>query len=239
MPFTAESLNFLADLAENNNRDWFEPRKEDYKKLVRGPMLDLVTELNRGLAGFAPAFCTDPAKAVFRIYRDVRFSKDKRPYKTNVAALFWDARNGKHGGPGYYVSIWPEQIMVAGGIYAPAPPDALMVRQHIANHHERLREVLAAKALTRQFGAMESESLQRAPKGFAPDHPAVDLLKQKHWIMAWTEAGDACLKPKYAASVLSGFETLEPFVRFLSEPFAARAGKPKDPLSGPRSRPAR
>jgi len=236
MAFTKDSLSFLADLAGNNNRDWFNPRKEDYKGLVQSPMLELAAELNHALAGFAPEFCTPPQKSVFRVYRDIRFSKDKRPYKTNIAALFWDARGEKRSGPAFYVSVSPNEVMIAAGLYSPAPPEALLLRQHIAGDHERLRKILAEKPLRRRFREMPSESLQRAPKGFAADHPAMDLLLRKHWVLTSTETGDACLKPRFAASAATAFEALTPFVRFLNEPFAARARRTKDPLIGPRSR---
>lgn len=230
MPFTTESLKFLADLAEHNHRDWFDPRKEDYKRLVQAPMLELAADLNRSLARFAPRFCTEPQKSVFRVYRDVRFSKDKRPYKTNVATLFWDAKVGKNGGPAFYVSVSPEEMMLAGGFYSPGAAEALVVRQHIAAHHERLREILAAKPVRRRFHEMESESLQRPPKGFPADHPAIDFLKRKSWVLALTEDCDACLKPRYASTLAAALEVLAPFVQFLNEPFAARAAKAKDPL---------
>lgn len=239
MPFTKDSLIFLADLAENNDRDWFTPRKEDYKRLVQAPMLELAAELNRSLARFAPEFCTDPQKAVFRVYRDVRFGKDKRPYKTNIAAFFWNAKVAKKSGPGLYLSISPEQVMIAGGLYSPGAPEALLLRQHIARHHERLRELLAAKALRRRFSEMDTESLQRAPKGFSPDHPAIDLLTRKSWVLASTDDGDICLKPRFASSTAAAFESLTPFLQFLDEPFAAHTRRTKDPLMEPRSRPRR
>jgi len=236
MPFTKDSLNFLADLAENNNREWFTPRKEDYKSLVQGPMLELAAELNHALARFAPEFCTPPQKSVFRVYRDVRFSKDKRPYKTNIAALFWDARGEKRSGPAFYVSVSPQEVMIAAGLYSPAPPEALLLRQHIAAHHERFREILADKSLRRRFHEMDAESLQRAPKGFSPSHPAIDLLLRKHWVLASTEDCDVSPKPRFPAATAAAFEALTPFVRFLNEPFAARARRAKDPLIEPRSR---
>ncbi len=235
MPFTRETLNFLADLSENNTRDWFSPRKDDYRRFVQIPMLELAAEMNRELARFAPEFCTDPKKAVFRVYRDVRFSKDKRPYKTNISALFWDAKVGKNGGPAFYVSVSTEEMILAGGVYAPGPAEALAVRQHIAENFERMHALMAGKAVRRRFREMESETLQRAPKGFAPDHPAIALLRQKSWVLTSTSDCESCLKTRFGASVASGFETLAPFVRFLNEPFAARARKAKDPLIESRS----
>jgi len=230
MPFTSESLRFLADLAKNNRREWFDPRKEEYKQKVLAPMLELVSQLNENLASFAPTFRIDPQKSIFRVYRDIRFSKDKRPYKTNVAALFWDSRVGKNRGPAFYVSVSPEELMVAGGLYSPGNLEALTTRQHIASHHQRLRAILDAKQVRRKFREMEGETLQRAPKGFAPDHPAIELLKQKSWVLTSTEDSQICLKPRFATFVSSAMQALAPFVLFLNEPFAAQAKRPKEPL---------
>ena len=126
------SPKFLRSLKRNNRREWFQPRKHLYEQHVKAPMLELVSALNAGLQRFAPDYVTDPAKAVFRIYRDTRFSADKTPYKTHVAASF--SRRGperlKTGG--FYFSVAPDQIEVAGGIYHPEPDTMLLIRTHIA-----------------------------------------------------------------------------------------------------------
>ena len=231
MPFTRDTLDFLAALEQNNNRDWFDPRKDDYKRLVRAPLLELAAEINRQLERFAPDYITAPEKSIFRIYRDIRFSKDKRPYKTNAALLFWHHAVPKNTGPAFYVSVSAAETMIAGGLYMPAPPEALAVREHIARRHEDLRAVLRARPLRSRFGDLRGESLSRPPRGFAPEHPAVDLLKRKDWVLWTTEPGSACLGSGFTKHVASGFRLLMPLVEFLNKPLLARAKRAQDPLA--------
>src|SRR5271170_1041572 len=121
-------VQFFRSLKRNNRRAWFQPRKHLFEQHVKTPMLELVSSLNADLAKFAPEYVTEPKKAIFRIYRDTRFSADKTPYKTHIAAYF--ARRGRGSTPlgtgGYYFSISPDQIEIAGGIYHP-PPDVMLV----------------------------------------------------------------------------------------------------------------
>lgn len=130
--FPPEALRFLRALKRNNRREWFQPRKEQFESLVKAPMLALVAELNADLMKFAPEYVTDPKKSVFRIYRDVRFSSDKRPYKTNIAASFH--RRGVEGG-GLYFSVSADEVEVAAGIYHPSREVTLAVRQHVAENY--------------------------------------------------------------------------------------------------------
>ncbi len=130
--FPKDAIQFLRSLKRNNRREWFQPRKHLFEQHVKAPMLELVAALNAEMARFAPEYVTDPAKALFRIYRDTRFSADKTPYKTHIAA--WFRRRGAkdvHLG-GFYFSISPEQIEVAGGLYHPERQTTLLVRTFIS-----------------------------------------------------------------------------------------------------------
>jgi uncharacterized protein (TIGR02453 family) len=177
--FPPEAMRFLRALKRNNRREWFQPRKEQYETSVKAPMLALVEELNRDLMKFAPEYVTDPKKAVFRIYRDVRFSADKLPYKTHIAASF--SRRGLEGG-GLYFSISAENIEVAAGIYHPEPEVMLAVRQYIAENYKELQRLLTDRKTQKLCGQLRGEELSRAPKGFDTAHPALDLIKKKSWI---------------------------------------------------------
>ncbi|HVW84134.1 MAG TPA: DUF2461 domain-containing protein, partial [Bryobacteraceae bacterium] len=119
--FSPEGIAFLRDLKANNDREWFAPRKSIYEEHLRLPMIELVRAVHGEMLRFAPEYVGEPAKCIFRIYRDTRFSKDKTPYKTHIAASFW--RNGmeKNRGAGYYFSVSPEEIEIAGGLYMPEP----------------------------------------------------------------------------------------------------------------------
>ena len=125
---------------------------------------------------FAPDYVAEPAKAIYRIYRDTRFSKDKTPYKTHIAAVFPRRGLEKHGAAGLYFSVSPKEIEVAGGLYMPGPDTLLALRTHLAEHHEEFRNIIRSRKLRTLVGEMHGEQLSRVPKGFACDHPAADLI---------------------------------------------------------------
>ena len=145
--FPPEALQFFRGLSRNNRREWFLPRKPLFEKKVKEPMRQLVDALNAALHDFAPEYETDPDKAIFRIYRDVRFSKDKKPYKEQIAATFHRHGSMSHGQGGYYVAISHKSVAVGGGVYMPEPPQLLAIRQHIAERHEERRRFASSLAL--------------------------------------------------------------------------------------------
>ena len=175
--FPAEAMQFFRGLARNNHRDWFLPRKPVFEEKVKRPMWELVEALNGALAQFAPEYVTDPAKAIYRFYRDTRFSKDKSPYKEQIAASFRRRGLCDTGGAGYYFSVSHKELAVGGGIYMPAPETLRAVRHYIAGNYEELRRITGARAVLRLLGDLQGEQLTRVPKGFAKDHPAEDLLR--------------------------------------------------------------
>ncbi len=224
--FPAEALAFFRSLARNNKRDWFEAHRETYLEQVKAPMIALVTALSRDMMEFAPAHVTEPEKAIFRIYRDTRFSKDKTPYKTHIAAIFPRRGLPKHGGAAYYVSVSHKEVEIAGGIYMP-PPDVLFaVRQHVAARHEQFRQLCGSTAVKNLFGSLHGEQASRVPKGFSRDHPAADLLRYRYYLL------DSVLDPAVATSaalyreVLKRFQAMAPFIDFLNAPLVATA-KPR------------
>src|SRR6476619_2195447 len=131
-------------------------------------MLELVTALMRRLADFAPHHVGDPNKAIYRIYRDTRFSKNKTPYKTHIAAVFPRRDLEKHGGAGYYFSVSPDEIEVGGGVYMPSPESLRAIREHLAGAHQEFRRIVAARPVRRLFGEVYGDRLTRVPKGFDP-----------------------------------------------------------------------
>src|SRR5262245_15592938 len=184
--FPPEALTFLRQLRRNNDRPWFLAHKEVYERAVREPMIELVTALGGALQGFAPEFVTDPKRAIYRIYRDVRFSADKSPYKTHVAASFNARGLTKHASAGLYFHVEPTQVIVAGGLYMPGTPELRLLRAHIAAHADELARIVRERKFKRLFGGLEGEKLTRPPKGFPPDHPAMEwLLYKQH--LAWLE----------------------------------------------------
>lgn len=146
-----------------------------------------------------------------------------------MSALFWNRKLGKNGGPGFYVALAPKQLMVAAGVYLPPPPETLLLRRHIDANFERLDEILSARALRARFDPMDDGKLARPPKGFDPRHPAIELLKQRSWILGDTASPETALEPRFLVRLTRGFELLTPFVAFLAEPFLRRPVK-RDPL---------
>jgi len=187
--FRPEAIQFLVDLADNNSRDWFQPRKADYERLLKEPMERLCVALDAEFRARGVPLRADPAKSPFRIYRDVRFSKDKRPYKTAVAASFaWAGDGGEaaegrshtenvHASGGYF-HLQPGEIYVGGGVWHPEPSWLAGFRERVANRTDEFRAIVEAPEFAEAFGAIshDAESLKRVPAGYPADHPAADLL---------------------------------------------------------------
>lgn len=220
--FPEEAPKFLRSLKRNNRRDWFQPRKHLYEQHLKTPMLELVSALNAGLSRFAPEYVTDPAKAVFRIYRDTRFSHDKTPYKTHIAATF--SRRGperlKTGG--FYFSVAPDRIEVAGGIYHPEPDTMLLIRTHIAETHTELKRVLANQKTRALLGELQGDALTRAPKGFDPAHPAIGWIKMKDWLLDATLDASLATSTRLYGEILDRFRAIAPLIEYLNRPLLAR-----------------
>lgn len=216
--FPAEALKFLRDLQANNRREWFQPRKHEYEEYVKQPMIDLVLALGDELENYGVDLVTAPQKAIYRLYRDVRFSKDKSPYKAHVSAIFSPRGMQKHAGAALYFHVAPEEVFIAGGIYAPGPKELLAVRRLVAGEADRLREITGSRSFRRLFGEMGGEKLKRVPKGFPADHPERDLLVHKQFIVAAKLPVEIAETPKLYNQLVKRFRVLEPFVVFLNSP---------------------
>lgn len=216
--FPKEALAFFRGLSRNNDREWFQPRKQIFEDQVRAPMLALVEALNAEFAKFAPEYINDPKKAVYRIYRDTRFSSDKTPYKTHLAAIFPRRGGEKHSTPGFYFHISHKQVGVAGGLYHAPPEQLLPIRTWMAEHHERFRR--AARGPKKLMGELQGSSLQRIPKGFAADHPGADLIKMKQWLYFQTLEPKLATSPKLLPELVKRFQAMHPVLEMLAEPLA-------------------
>ena len=181
--FPGEGIAFLRDLKKHNDREWFTPRKPIFEEKVRQPMIELVRAVHGEMARFAPQYVGDPVKCVYRIYRDTRFSKDKTPYKTFVSALMLRNNFEKNdGSAGYYFSVSPEEIEVAGRIYKPGPGYAAerFASTLRANTAAFQRDVTRTAKVKKLLGDLQGESTVASSEGIRPaDHPAIDLLKRK------------------------------------------------------------
>jgi uncharacterized protein (TIGR02453 family) len=216
--FPQEGIDFFRKLARNNRREWFQPRKAIFEEQLKQPMHALVAEVNGALAGFAPDYVTDPAKAVYRIYRDTRFSNDKTPYKNHIAASFHRRTAVAHGDAGYYFAVSHKEVAIGGGIYMPEPQTLLAVRNHIAEHHRQLRKILANRALKRLLGDLQGEQLSRVPKGFSSEHPAADLLRYKQFILYIELPPGLATTRALSGEIVKRFRAMLPFMGFLTAP---------------------
>jgi uncharacterized protein (TIGR02453 family) len=221
--FRPAARTFLRGLRRHNDREWFLANRDRYESEVRGPMAALVEEMDVRLAALAPEIVGDPKRSLFRIHRDVRFSNDKSPYKTNAACWFYHMDAGRgvggdaaHGGAGFYFDIGPEEAWVGGGIWMPPRPTLARLREQIAEEHISLARILRDPAL-KPFGGLSREAmLTRMPRGFDADHPAAELLRHQSFTMG-REVRDRDLFGAKLATVLAReFERLVPLVRWLN-----------------------
>ena len=220
--FPPEARKFLGQLKTHNKREWFQARKQIYDDKIKAPMAELVLVLGEALREIAPELDTDPKKAMYRIYRDVRFSPDKSPYKTHVAAKFGPRGVGKFAGGGTYFHFSGDEVLVGGGIYAPQPPELLAIRQHIAENADEYRRITGDKRFRKAFREVEGEKLKRVPKGFPADHPAADLLVYKQFLTFTYLPAEIVETPKFVKELLKYFELMLPFLRFLNRPLLSR-----------------
>jgi uncharacterized protein (TIGR02453 family) len=221
--FPAEGLAFFSSLQRNNRREWFQPRKAIFEASMKQPMRELVVAVNSAMKSFAPDYVTDPDKAIYRIYRDTRFSKDKTPYKDHIAASF--SRRGDKAGAGYYFAVSHKEVAIGGGIYMPEPETLRAMRQHVAERHQEFRKIAGARAVRQLFTAVQGEQLSRVPKGYASDHPAADILRMKQYLLYVELPPDLATTPALYTEVVKHFRAMTPFVEFLNTPLRGKQQK--------------
>lgn len=216
--FPKAGLTFLRQLARHNDRDWFAPRKADYEQLCRRPMELLVAAVNERLVRTAVEYAVaDPRKAVYRIYRDTRFSKDKTPYKTHVAAYFGRKGYAKNAGPGFYVQVSPAGFGIAGGLYMPGPDELRAIRTALLADAAGWERAACGKRVVSAMGEVQGSSLTRAPKGFesAVGTRAEKWVRMKQWYY-WREAEpEAVLSPLLVRAVAERIEAMLPMCEWL------------------------
>jgi len=218
--FPAEGLAFFSSLQRNNRREWFQPRKAIFESTMKQPMRELVVAVNSAMKSFAPDYVTDPDKAIYRIYRDTRFSKDKTPYKDHLAASF--SRRGDKAGAGFYFAVSHKEVAIGGGIYMPEPETLRAMRHHVAERHEEYRKIAGARAVRQLFTAVQGEQLSRVPKGYASEHPAADILRMKQYLLYVELPPDLATTPALYTEVVKHFRAMTPIVEFLNTPLRGK-----------------
>ncbi len=214
--FPSEGLAFLADLARNNRRDWFLAHKAEFERHAKAPMLALLAALNQELLTASPACVTEPSKALMRMNRDVRFSKDKSPYRTSLGARLGGGGGKAAEAGGYYVGVSPAGVEIAGGAHTLEPAQLAALRGHVAKDARPLRTLVTRKALVDAMGPLQGERLVRVPKDFAPDHPAGDLLRLKQAYFLTTLPPALSTSPKLLPELARRIRLLAPFVNHLA-----------------------
>ena len=216
--FPKECLQFLKQLKRNNNRKWFEKHKLEFDQNVKTPMLSFIAALQPRFIQFAPEFDLNPKRSMFRIYRDVRFSADKTPYKTHIAAHFV-LRGMPKGfiGSGYYIQIEPGEFFVGGGIYLPNGDQLKKIRKAIAEHSEEFLSIIENRNFKKMFAPFDWSKLQRVPKGYDENHPMADWLKFKQFFVGISLPESKCYNELLVDEVADVCEKAAPIVRFLNK----------------------
>lgn len=209
-----DSINFLKKLSKNNNREWFNEHKDMYEKA------------HNNIIAFADALLTEMnehdhietesgKKALFRIYRDVRFSKEKIPYNTHWSGAFKRATKKLRGG--YYFRITPGNSFIAGGFWGPEPDDLKRIRQDIDLNYKEWKKLLSNKTLVNTFGGIIGEQVGSAPRGYNKDHPAIDLLRYKQFILKREFSDKEVMSPNFLSQVNDCYKKMRPFLDYMSD----------------------
>ncbi len=214
-----ELLGFLRELARHNDRDWFQSNRERYRSQVQEPLLDFIAAFAEPLAELAPRFVADPRPvggSMFRIHRDVRFSKDKRPYKTHAAAQFRHREGRDVHAPGFYLHLEPGNVFAGVGIWHPDGATLKAIRDAIVDHPDGWNAALAHRDFTGIF-EQGGDRLVRPPRGFDADHPSIEELKRKDFVAFRAFDDSQAVAPDFLEVYTASCRAAVPMVRFLTE----------------------
>ena len=208
------TLQFLKDLSNNNNRPWFNDNKDRYTAAHEN-MVAFAEELIDEMSHHDNLVPMTGKKSLFRIYRDVRFSKDKSPYKNNFAGGLKRATKWLRGG--YYYHIQPGESFAGGGFWGPNSEDLKRVRQEIAADDQPLRKIIADPTFVKTFGTLKGDAVKTAPKGFAKDHPAIDLLRHKQFVISRSFTEKEITSAEFVHELVQTFQDMRPFFDYMSD----------------------
>ncbi|MEM6263065.1 MAG: DUF2461 domain-containing protein [Bacteroidota bacterium] len=216
MSITVEptTLEFLRDLAQHNNRDWFQEHKHRYEQAQKN-MIEVAERLHDRLSETDHLVPMSGKKMLFRIYRDVRFSKNKAPYKTHLSGSMKRATHALRGG--YYFHVQPGESFVGGGFWNPNKEDLLLIREDIAYDDKPLRRVIARESFQKYFGQLGGDKVKTAPKGFSRDHPAIDLIRHKQYLISRNFTDEEVMAEGFIEEMALTFEAMRPFFDYMSD----------------------
>lgn len=205
-----KTFKFLKDIRKNNHREWFHANKDYYKEAnenIKGFLNSIEDEVNK--------FDVIEKKKLFRIYRDVRFSKDKTPYNSHFSMSL--GREGAFRRGGYFMKISPGDSMIGGGFYNPNPKDIKLIRDQIAADDKPMRKLLKSKKFKDNFGELMGNQVKSAPRGFDKEHPAIDLLRYKSMYVFKSFKDSEVTSPKFRSEVVKVYKAIQPFFDYMTE----------------------
>src|SRR3984957_10916163 len=233
-----EGMAFLRALVRINKtdpveaREWFNANKSVYEAELKEPMLAIIRRVTDAMLDFAPEHVRPAEKSLFRIYRDTRFSADKRPYKDHIAAWWTHTGLDKTSGAGYYFHISAKEVIIAAGAYMPEKDQLAAIRHWLLDHHAEFRKLLKRPTVRKLYDEFEGNALTRPPKGFPAEHPGMDLIRCRQWGLAAELPAKAALKKDIADVVIRYFKIAAPVVDALNTPIAATLAPKRKVLFG-------
>ena len=222
--FSSQGITFLKQLGKNNNRDWFHENKSDYEDLIRTPALNFIDDMVNDLTHLSPHFLAISKKvggSLMRVHRDVRFSKDKSPYKTNIGIQFRHEMGKDVHAPGFYVHIAPDECFVGVGIWRPDSTALGKIRDAIIERDTTWLAAVNDKKFKRNY-ALSGESLKNAPRGYDKEHPLIEDLKRKDFIAISYMDEEKVLSKNFKQQVVKRFTEAEPYMQFLCKALSLR-----------------
>ena len=217
--FSEAFFRFYAELERNNNRPWFQENKARYQASVQQPMLAFIEAMAAPLAKISPqypAIAKVQGGALFRIYRDTRFSKDKTPYKTHAAAQFRHRQGKDAHAPGFYAHFQPDGLFFGGGIWRPPSPGLRAIREFMVDNPAAWRKLTRAKAV-RDRGGIQGDQLKRSPRGFDGEHEHIDDLRRKSFFLMTRAEPELLLSPDLVPEVTRAFRAAAPLMHFICD----------------------
>jgi len=217
--FPSELFQFLRELRNNNNRDWFAENKPIYREDVVRPVQDFIVAMAPRLHKISSRYIADSrgnGGSMFRIYRDTRFSKNKLPYKTNVGCQFRHEAGRDAHAPGFYVHLEPDQVFFGGGVWMPPGPVLLKIRERMVSHPDEWMEVIKNKSFKKRFGEVKGDRLKRPPRGFDKDLPLIEDMKLKSFFVMQQVDESFSLDAKFINEVERAFKATAPLMQFLT-----------------------
>ena len=216
-PFSPRSISFLRAIKRNNDREWFRARKDQYQQHVHQPMVAVVEQLAQDFRTFAPELIATPKQSLFRIYRDTRFSDNKKPLKTHAGAVFRTRELPGKQGAGLYFEIAGGWVWIGGGMWRPESFELVRLREHIAETWPEIHAITRARSFRSRFDELSGDTMTRVPRGYPSDHPAAAYLKYRQFYGGAEFPASLAYSRGFYATLVATFKALMPLVRFLNE----------------------